>query len=428
METKDDLLAEICSLLAIPSYKTTAGSSIPRRFFSDLLDYFDLPDDGDAVTACKTIISKAKHEWNISYSSEQSPSGGGGTITLAGLKALRNSLSVLLDEEEVDAETNLVNSYSSDSKSEWILLRGQTILRKKLHQVYGGIRQGGISPSNSSRNVFIFSDDAANKEHGYERDYWLDDMTFIYCGDGQKGNQALSNRNGTILNHVSQGRKLRLFSPVSGLVTYLGELVIDNENPYTLKEGVGRDGMPRTVVMFKLKRVIGNKSNLKPGESEKRELSFGAEYQYADENPRDIQISEPFTSDPNLLDRALQLHSITQNTVANWVAGEGIDPISPDTTTCDFDIAWESIHGRIVCEVKSLSEQNEIHQFRIGLGQILEYAHKSSAIPVLMFSRRPNNTDLIQVAQNAGVRVLWPEILGKYNPNDLRIIKVKYSS
>jgi len=82
METKDDLLAEICSLLAIPSYKTTTGSSIPRRFFSDLLDYFDLPDDGDAVTACKTIISKAKHEWNISYSSELSPSGGGGTITL----------------------------------------------------------------------------------------------------------------------------------------------------------------------------------------------------------------------------------------------------------------------------------------------------------------------------------------------------------
>ena len=156
-------------------------------------------------------------------------------------------------------------------------------------------------------------------------------------------------------------------------------------------------------------------------------MSFGTTYKYADENPRDIQDPDPFTTDPNLLDRALQLHSITQNTIANWVIGEGITPISPDSTTCDFDIAWESIQGRIVCEVKSLSEQNETHQFRIGLGQILEYSYLSSAVPVLMFSRRPKNQDLIAAAQNAGVRVLWPEILGKYSPNDLRTLIVRRS-
>ena len=423
METKDDLMAEICDLLAIENYKTTIGSSVPRRFFSDLLDYFELPDDGDAVTACKTLISSANLKWEGEFSSEASPSGGGGTVTLSGLKALRNSVSILLDEDEAKSLNNL--SIDPTKENEWTLLRGQSILRKKLHATYGGIQQGGISPSNTTKNVFIFSDDVANKEHGYERDFWVDDMTFIYCGDGQKGNQALNNRNGTIFNHINQERKLRLFSPVRGLVTYLGELIIDSENPYTLKEGIGRDGLPRSVVMFKLKRVLDKHENSIDQEAEDTENHFGASYKYADESSRNIENGEPFSSDPNLLDRALQLHSITQNTIANWVQGEGLKPISPNSRTCDFDIAWESEHGRVVCEVKSLSDTNELHQFRLGLGQVLEYAHLTSAIPLLMFSRKPNSLSLIEAALTAGVKVLWPEILGKYSPNDLRNIRTK---
>lgn len=423
METKDDLMAEICDLLAIENYKTTIGSSVPRRFFSDLLDYFELPDDGDAVTACKTLISNANLKWEGEFSSEASPSGGGGTVTLSGLKALRNSMSILLDEDEAKSLNNL--NIDPTKENEWTLLRGQSILRKKLHATYGGIQQGGISPSNTTKNVFIFSDDAANKEHGYERDFWVDDLTFIYCGDGQKGNQALNNRNGTIFNHINQERKLRLFSPVRGLVTYLGELIIDSENPYTLKEGIGRDGLPRSVVMFKLKRVLDKHESSINQEAEDTENHFGASYKYADENSRNIENSEPFSSDPNLLDRALQLHSITQNTIANWVKGEGLKPISPNSKTCDFDIAWESEHGRVVCEVKSLSDTNEVHQFRLGLGQVLEYAYLTSAIPLLMFSRKPNSLSLIEAALNSGVKVLWPEVLGKYSPNDLRNIRVK---
>lgn len=423
METKDDLMAEICDLLAIETYKTTIGSSVPRRFFSDLLDYFDLPDDGDAVTACKTLISNANLNWEMEFSSEASPSGGGGTVTLSGLKVLRNSIAILLDEDEAKSLSNL--TVDPAKENEWTLLRGQSILRKKLHLTYGGIQQGGISPSNTTKNVFIFSDDAANKEHGYERDYWVDDLTFIYCGDGQKGNQALNNRNGTIFNHINQDRKLRLFSPVRGLVTYLGELIIDSENPYTLKDGMGRDGLPRTVVMFKLKRVLEKHESLVDDETDDLDINFGAKYKYADENSRNIETGEPFNSDPNLLDRALRLHSITQNTVANWIQGEGLVPISPNSKTCDFDIAWESEHGRVVCEVKSLSDTNEVHQFRLGLGQVLEYAYLTSATPVLMFSRMPNNLGLLETAQNSGVKVLWPEVLSKYTPNDLRNIRAK---
>jgi hypothetical protein len=72
-----------------------------------------------------------------------------------------------------------------------------------------------------------------------------------------------------------------------------------------------------------------------------------------------------------------------------------------------------------------LNDSNEIHQFRLGLGQVLEYAHLSHATAVLMFSRKPRNLKLIEAAQNVGVKVLWPEILHKYTPNDLRIIRAK---
>jgi hypothetical protein len=425
LETKDDLLAEISDLLGLQSFQTTVGSSIPRRFFSELLDYFGLPDDGDAVTAFKNLILEAGIQLDSSFTSEGSPSGGGGTVTLKGLKALRNAISLLLDEDEARSASTFSDGVDKPERDSWTLLRGQTILRKVLHDTYGGIRQGGISPSNSTNNVFIFTDDTANREHGYETDFWLDDNTFIYCGDGQTGHQVLNRRNGTILNHIAQSRRLRLFSPVAGLVTYLGEMKIDQDKPYELRDGVGRDGNLRTVVMFRLKRVV-EVNQLSHEDGPTKVTSFGSQYKYANESVRNIEEISPFATDPNLLDRALQLHSITQNTVANWVIGHGLFPLSPTGDSCDFDIAWDSPNGRVVCEVKSLSDKNEKHQFRLGLGQVLEYSHQLSATPILIFSKRPTNRLLIETAIKSGIGVLWPEILQNYDPSDMRNVRFSF--
>jgi hypothetical protein len=423
VETKADIVREICDLVSIPEYTTTSGSSIPRRFFSDLLDTFGIVDEGDSVTACKKLFGLSNVKWEVTYASENTPSGGGGTITLEGLKALRNVVTYLLDDIEV-SQYDTESPVDIAQPEEWTLLRGQTILRARLHDRYSGIRQGGIAPSRKTKNIFLFTDDSSNNEHGYERDYWKDDFTFFYCGDGQTGNQKLTRRNLQVLNHVQDGRKLRLFSPVAGKVTYLGELTIDSEKPYEFADGIGRDGKPRKVIMFRLNRVL-----------EKTDLDaqllgiqnpineFGREYIFANEDSRNVAQSDFFSTDPNLLDRALQIHALTQNTVANWVLGDSLTPLSPNSTTCDFDIAWNSDFGKVVCEVKSLSEENEVHQFRFGLGQILEYAQKLEAFPVLMFNRRPSQPELINAAKKAGVAVLWPEILSNYSPRDLRILQ-----
>lgn len=83
----------------------------------------------------------------------------------------------------------------------------------------------------------------------------------------------------------------------------------------------------------------------------------------------------------------------------------------------------EVIFRSVVCEVKSLSDENEVHQFRLDLGQVLEYAQKLEALPVLMFSRRPTQSALIDAANKAGVVVLWPEISNNYTARDLRILR-----
>lgn len=425
IETKADIIREICDLVSIPEYSTTAGSSIPRRFFSDLLDTFGVIDEGDSVAASKKLFEIAGIPWQNNYASENTPSGGGGTITLDGLRALRNVVTSLLDDIEI-------SQYESDEPQdlaqpkEWSLLRGQKILRTKLHDRYSGIRQGGIAPSRKTNNIFLFTDDYSNNEHGYERDYWVDDFTFLYCGDGQVGNQQFRRRNLQVLNHVRDGRKLRLFSPVSGMVTYLGELKIDSENPYEIVDGIGRDGMPRKVIMFRLHRVLEDDEVVPESSFESTLISqFGREYEFANEESRQIQSSEMYEVDPNLLDRALQIHSITQNTIAKWILSQGLTPQSPVSNDCDFDIAWESDFGFVVCEVKSLSEKNEVHQFRFGLGQVLEYSHKMNASPILMFNRRPVQQNLVKAANKVGVGVLWPEILNNYSPRDLRILQRK---
>ena len=423
METKADIVREICDLVSIPEYTTTSGSSIPRRFFSDLLDTFGIDDEGDSVTASKKLFELTNVNWDTTYASENTPSGGGGTITLEGLKALRNVVIYLLDDIEV-SQFETEPQLDVALPEEWTLLRGQAILRARLHDRYSGIRQGGIAPSRKTKNIFLFTDDSSNNEHGYESDYWVDDFTFLYCGDGQTGDQELSRRNLQVLNHLQDGRKLRLFSPVAGKVTYLGELSIDAEKPFELADGIGRDGKPRKVIMFRLHRVLEpNELDAQIQGNQASTSEFGREYVFADEESRHVADSELFSADPNLLDRALQIHSLTQNTVANWVIGSSLTPHSPASINCDFDIAWESDFGKIVCEVKSLSDENEVHQFRFGLGQVLEYAEKLDASPVLMFSRRPTQSALIDAANKAGVAVLWPEILSNYSPRDLRILK-----
>lgn len=134
----------------------------------------------------------------------------------------------------------------------WTLREGDLISRKKLHDLYGGRRQGGISPSRRSPNVIIFSDHVEGQRHGYS-DRREGDL-FLYVGEGQQGDQTMTHGNKAILNHVEDGRSLRLFWGCRGEVKYAGEYEIDHVDPWFLERAPSTDGGPeRNVIVFRLR-------------------------------------------------------------------------------------------------------------------------------------------------------------------------------
>lgn len=81
--------------------------------------------------------------------------------------------------------------------------------------------------------------------------------------------------------------------------------------------------------------------NLPPGE-------VFPTYQPANETPA-TQPREPFSVDPNEIDRALGAHAATQNALAVWVRSKGGTPLRPGGSAADFDLAWDdgaTFYGR----------------------------------------------------------------------------------
>jgi hypothetical protein len=135
----------------------------------------------------------------------------------------------------------------------WDLQPGDTIRRTKLHERFGGSGRGGIAPSRKSPNVLVFSDPAIERKDAY-LDQWDEAGTlFLYCGEGQTGDQELDKGNAAILNHRRDGRTLRVFQGCTGEVTYAGEFELAHRMPYT-REFVptGDDGSQRRVIVFRL--------------------------------------------------------------------------------------------------------------------------------------------------------------------------------
>jgi transcriptional regulator with XRE-family HTH domain len=146
----------------------------------------------------------------------------------------------------------------------WDLLIGASILRKDLHDRFGGVREGGISPvDKKSRNILIFTSPHVGVSHGYEPDIWLNDDTFLYCGEGQSGDQEMVRYNKSILQHVERDKVLRVFDGTRGEVVYQGAFELDQENPWFHKEGFGLDGKSRKVIMFRMLRIDSTAKGLK---------------------------------------------------------------------------------------------------------------------------------------------------------------------
>ncbi len=116
--------------------------------------------------------------------------------------------------------------------------------------------------------------------------------------------------------------------------------------------------------------------------------------------------------DTDVMERASLSHRVLQNKLARWLREHDLVPISP-TGPPRFDVGWWSADVFWIAEVKSLRVQNESHQIRLGLGQVLDYLHQLAergvnARGVLAVEAQPTGGHWPALCAQHGVVLTWP--------------------
>ena len=125
--------------------------------------------------------------------------------------------------------------------------------------------------------------------------------------------------------------------------------------------------------------------------------------------------SRVFRFDPDAIDRGTNAHKRVQNQLAEAVRERGWEPLSPSDSDPLFDVGWIAADVAWIAEVKSLTPNNEERQLRLGLGQVLSYAHLvdwgfEDNRPVLAVEREPLSKYWPDLCQSHGVALSWPEV------------------
>ncbi|WP_437338488.1 EVE domain-containing protein [Sorangium sp. So ce394] len=150
-------------------------------------------------------------------------------------------------------------------------------------------------------------------------------------------------------------------------------------------------------------------------------VQLGSAYRPADETMVLTNRGPSEEVDFEKIERGNRGHAKTQNALANFVRECGLVPRSPSADEPEYDLAWEVGTTIFVAEVKSITDLNEERQLRLGLGQVLRYAHLLRARgrtvePVLVTERKPQDPSWVETCQALGVRLVWPEALANAIP------------
>lgn len=281
---------------------------------------------------------------------------------------------------------------------------GDKIKRVALHDAFGGSRQGGISPSLKSPNVFLFTDPQTGEQHGYV-DGWKTDGRFHYTGEGQRGDQEFKSGNAAVLNHKKQGRTLRLFQGSGGVVTYDGTFEIDDEQPFYFTDAPEtNDGPTRSVIVFRLRSLdaipppkvaSGNSpsSNLVvrnvPVEQNNTERFFV--------NPQ----SEPTEADRREAKLVRDFCDFIKRKRGYVLARKQIIPPG-EAKPLFTDVFIEELN--LLIEAKGSTERGA---FRMALGQILDYRRFLGEPRCAILLPAQPREDLLKLASVEAIDVFW---------------------
>jgi 5-methylcytosine-specific restriction protein A len=139
---------------------------------------------------------------------------------------------------------------------------GKRYNRWELHDVFGGQRYRGIATPAEYPFVFLFTGDSG-KDYGYE-DEFLPNDTFLYTGEGAKGDMTMEGGNKAIRDHQKENREIHLFEDTEypWIVSYVGQFEYAGHRWETLED---EEEYKREAIRFELEPVGGAETEIEDG-------------------------------------------------------------------------------------------------------------------------------------------------------------------
>lgn len=307
---------------------------------------------------------------------------------------------------------------------DWDVLVGELLTRAERHRRYGGGVQGGIEPSTTTPNIFLYSDPAQATTFGYSYDGWIDDQRmFRYTGEGQRGPQVMRGRNLAVLNHKLTERALRLFV-ADGVVPgsnqknhrYLGEFELDEHDPYYKLEAPDKSDEQRTVIVFRL-RPVGDTQFREVDRSQAGKAAVEPESALVDiENHETRTFSNPGSPPGESERRESELVArFSQNLDSRCFLRRW--KLRPTGELRSF---WTDIYDDQTNELYEAKGNATRDNIRRGIGQLLDYHRhlpRSGVKLALLLPNRPSD-DLVELLHSLAISCVYETAEGRFERED----------
>jgi len=293
----------------------------------------------------------------------------------------------------------------------WDLSPGDKIKRTELHARFGGRTQGGIAPSTRSPNVMIFSGPSGVK-YGYF-DGWQPDGCFHYTGEGQTGDQQLKQGNRALAEHAQTNKSVRVFSGVSGEVTYVGEFRVDPGKPNyrTDAPALGEDAM-RQVIVFRLRPIGNYERGLLPVAEEELQEGHTSVNEIEPEN----RSAEQFISGAITERVAERREAALITTYLEFRRASGLSrlhrlKIKPKGEVQPLFTDLYDPDSKVIIEAKGTVTREAI---RMAVGQLLDYSRFVDQAKLAILLPEGPRQDLLDFLDSYSIAVIAPRQGGRF--------------
>jgi hypothetical protein len=289
----------------------------------------------------------------------------------------------------------------------WDLPVGAELMRREIHDRFGGGRQAGITRASGTSDFLLFSSNIG-KRRGFNFDGWKSDGAFHYSGEGQAGDQLLTRGNAAVLDHAARGFRLRLFERSTGpAYRYLGEFRVDPVLPWYAEEAPDQFGDLRKVLIFRLIPVA-------------KESTVGASTENADENAGHDAADQPRhpTNEAVVNAESPAAERREAELVRRYVAflqasGYPVDRRRIPYPGVDSSLLIDVFDRRRRELVESKSSASRQH-VRLALGQLFDYARyiEHDSLAVLLPS--DPGQDLVELLHGVNVVCIYEQSPGAF--------------